>query len=163
MFLCMWCIESLHFYILYIFTHICCFPWRVLCHVEVKYVYHGFRLCLPKCVASIFIFFICMVWPFYIYIYSRTIAARQPMLFVDWNRLKITLIVLHCIVSYRIASHRIASYSIVSYIVLYCIVLYCIVWTMPFWDAKLETFASLHIVWWFLHICPERGIACKLK
>ena len=51
--------------------------------------------------------FICMCWPFYISLCSRTIAAHQLMSFVDWNRLKIKLIVLYCIV-------------------LYCIVLYCI-------------------------------------
>ena len=107
------------FYILCIFTHICCFPWRALCHVDVEYVYHGVRLCLTKCASSIYICFICMFWPFYIC--SRTIAAHQLMLFVDWNRLQIKRNVLCCVVlccgCVCVALRCIA---------LHCIALYCI-------------------------------------
>ena len=87
--------------------------------------------------------FICMFLSFYILLCSRTIAAHQLMLFVDWNRLKIKLIVLYCIVLYCIVLHCIALHCIALHcialhcialhcialhcIVLYCIVLYCIV------------------------------------
>ena len=90
-----------------------------------EYIYHGVHLCLTKCASSIFIFdifYIACCDHFTFYICSRTIAARQLMLFVDCNRLKIKLIVLYCI-----ASHCIVLYCIVVVVVLYCIVLYCIV------------------------------------
>ena len=119
MFLCIWCIESLHFYILYIFTHICCFPWRVLCHVDVEYVYHGVRLRQTKCASSILIFFICMFWPSYILLCSRTNSC-SPANVICWlkpTENKAYCIVLYCIVLYCIVLHCIAL----------CIVLYCIV------------------------------------
>ena len=63
-----------------------------------------------------YIFYMHVLTIFAFYICSRTIAAHQLMLFVDWNRPKIKLIVLYCIALHCVALRCVA---------LRCIVLYC--------------------------------------